>query len=357
MPLMFQVRPEMLTAYGNVVDVHHTYAETARSYVEKNTHLDTAALSLLDKLYQSHQKIVNDVTTSLGQLRAVSLNSGAELRRAAIWYVENENEHVRRLDDSYGRVTVSRAKEPRTTDEITEAEQPENKLAPPTIPDEYPDFTSLFSKISDRLSPSWYVAQVLEILHLTNPADDLAKMIVGDWKAYARCASTWHNLAGFYGAVAHNIEVGNAELDRSWQGNAADACYDYFSKLAAKLRTIESKLENLGHRYTAVAIGVWKLANSLAGLITGIQDDAVWIALEIAAGDATFETGVGPAALWSLAGVQCARLIEKYNKTVEGFTGLANLVEDAVAWFAAAANQVDPLAGERLPGHYDHPEV
>ncbi|HVV21431.1 MAG TPA: hypothetical protein VHF06_18495 [Pseudonocardiaceae bacterium] len=354
----FSVRPEMITAYGNVVTVQCNHAEQAHRYVADNTKIDTSQGSLLDKLYDSHDKIVRQVTAGLDKLADLSRNSGSELKKTAFFYVETDTAQIKRLDRAYGQVNVSRRDEPCTIDEVSERQNPESRLSPPTIPDGFYDPFSLYDDLKSIASLSAQIEHVLQLLGVKNPAGELADLIVGDWQAYAKCGSVWRSIGEFYAAVGDNIEWGVAELDVSWNGNAADRAYGYFSGFAKTLLEQQAPMNTIASRYMQVAKGVYDLADDVKGAITGIIDNAFWAAMEIAAGGESVETVVGPAVLWSVAFFQCKRVVDEFDKATKGLDDLRKFVTTTAAWFDLFANNIDQVSKYPLPAHaYDHPSV
>jgi hypothetical protein len=122
------------------------------------------------------------------------------------------------------------------------------------------------------------------------------------------------NLAEFLQQLGINIQQGIDELDVSWDGNASDAAYQYFSELAADISAQRLPLHDIGENYHEAAIGAWELSNQLGNILQALADWAIIAGVSAAAGTATAGTGVGAIFGYGLTALAVARMLERINE-------------------------------------------
>ena len=63
-----------------------------------------------------------------------------------------------------------------------------------------------FNVVSDFLSPTWWLNQVLKDTINCNPLEFATHHIIGDWEGFARCAMVWDDL----GMVGYSRDAASA---------------------------------------------------------------------------------------------------------------------------------------------------
>jgi hypothetical protein len=123
---------------------------------------------------------------------------------------------------------------------------------------------------------------------------------------HRRCHREWDAIWKFGDAMEHladclqdrgiNIQQGAIDLDGEWDGNAADAAYQYFSRLAASVSGQQLDLRQIQQDYHKAALGAWQLSNQLGNILQAIADKFLIAGIAAAAGTVTAETGIGAVA-------------------------------------------------------------
>jgi len=208
--------------------------------------------------------------------------------------------------------------------------------APPAlIADGYVNLTQAL----DYASPSAWLNAAITGMTGCDVLATLVRPISGDWERIGRYGNAIGHLAQCLGQMAVQVETHAVTLSQGWQGNAADAAYVYFSDTATGLSRHAAVLQGADRQYTQLALGAWHLSQQLQGLLQSICDQAVVVLIEMAAGTALIETGVGALAGYALAALQIAnivRTIAKASVLIQtahalvdvGFAGLTGLLKD-----------------------------
>ncbi|GAA2754891.1 hypothetical protein [Actinopolymorpha rutila] len=172
---------------------------------------------------------------------------------------------------------------------------PQENLVHPSGINGYP--RTLLDSIDEVLALTSPSAWILELVYGTigtDPFQEVAARLAGDWKCFADCVDLWRMLGDAYGAVATNLRRGNSLLDATWDGNAADAAFDYFRELTTYLDSLDRALKAGSEAYERLALLVWYGSKGLGELLQTLIDFALCAATAVAAGAATATTGVGP---------------------------------------------------------------
>ena len=209
------------------------------------------------------------------------------------------------------------------------------------------------------VSPSAWVAKLIESLTGVDPISWVTQWIAGDWESLWKFGDAMGNLAQFMQELGIEIQKGILTLDESWDGNASDAAYMYFSNLASAVSCQQTPMYNANDSYHLAATGTWQLANQLGNLIQAIADEAILAGISVAASTALASTGVG--IVGSVAGYAGAtllvtRILQKINAVSKiinnggtALLGAFGVAIDAAARSAYISDVRLPSAGFTLP--------
>ena len=148
----------------------------------------------------------------------------------------------------------------------------------------------------------------------------------GDWEALSKFGSAVDNLAQAMQQLGMNVQEGMLKLDPTWEGNANDAAFMYFSELAAAISGQQLTLHQCQQGYANAAKGAWQLANQLGNLLQALGDRALLAMISAAAGTATAETGIGAVAGYGIA----ALLVRDMIKIINDASTIANTVGSVI---------------------------
>ncbi|MET9018807.1 hypothetical protein ABZV93_02365 [Actinopolymorpha sp. NPDC004070] len=186
---------------------------------------------------------------------------------------------------------------------------PQENLVHPSGINGYP--ATLLDAVDDVMALTSPSAWILELVYGTlgtDPFQEVAARLAGDWKCFADCVDLWHMLGDAYGAVATNLRRGNALLDATWDGNAADAAFAYFRDLTTYLDSLDRALKVGSEEYERLALLVWYGAKGLGELLQTLVDFALCAATALAAGGATAATGIGPVVAAAVAAAALTKI-------------------------------------------------
>jgi hypothetical protein len=215
------------------------------------------------------------------------------------------------------------------------------------------------SQISDWLSPSVWVLETIELATRVDPLEEALSWFGGDWKSYAKCGEAWANTGALARDIARNLKAGSAELDTSWNGNAADAAYVYFDELAKTTAALESDLKDLSTCYAEAAMAVSTGLDLVKGLLTELADQSIIADAELAAGSLFAETGVGAIMGYGAAALEIAEMARTWGRMTEAYEAAEDSVRTAVAGAGLVCGRIG-VALQSLPepgASYDNPAV
>lgn len=189
--------------------------------------------------------------------------------------------------------------------------------------------------------------------------DKAKEYFAGDWEAYAKCGEVWENLGKMCADISKNLNAGNRELDATWDGNAADAAFNYFKAMADRCDELQSDLSALSTQYGIVSHGVWSTAEAVGAILGQIGDAAATAAISAAAGTLTSWTGWGAAVGYGLAAVEILRIIDLWGDATKTINNAQLIVNGAMGVTESVGGE---LAGKfrdfQLPGNaYDNAVV
>src|SRR6266511_9265 len=209
------------------------------------------------------------------------------------------------------------------------------------------------------VSPSAWVCKLIEEFAGTDPIGWITQWLAGDWEAIWKFGDAMGNLARFMQELGIEIQQGMLTLDQSWDGNASDAAYMYFSNLAAAISSQQTPLLDSGTSYHLAATGAWQFANQLGNLVQALADEAIIAGIMIGASTAAAGTGVGAAAAiggYAGSALFVARILDKVKKISQiintggtAVLGTFGLAIDATAQVGHISNVPLPATGFSLP--------
>ncbi|MBW6432729.1 hypothetical protein KZ829_03110 [Actinoplanes hulinensis] len=191
---------------------------------------------------------------------------------------------------------------------------PGANLVPPGLPDE--SLSNGFLNPIDLLnyaSPTAWINKGIEAATGFDVIGSFMEAVSGDWEAVWKFGEAMGHLADCMAELGINVQQGMLQVDDSWDGNAADAAYLYFSNLAAGISGSQHDFRQIEDDYQKAALGAWQLASQLGNILQAIVD-AWLIGLAAAgAGAALSATGAGAVAGYAVAGVQAVRIAKLIN--------------------------------------------
>ncbi|MGW0229717.1 hypothetical protein ACWDWO_15505 [Actinopolymorpha singaporensis] len=176
--------------------------------------------------------------------------------------------------------------------EFTDVVDPQESLVHPSGITGYPEtLLDAIDEVMALTSPSAWILELVYGTLGTDPFQEVAARLAGDWKCFADCVDLWRMLGDAYRAVATNLRRGNSLLDATWDGNAGDAAFVYFRELITYLDSLDRALKAGSEEYERLALLVWYGSKGLGELLQTLIDFALCAAIALAAGAAT---GAGP---------------------------------------------------------------
>ncbi|GAA3393342.1 hypothetical protein [Cryptosporangium minutisporangium] len=211
---------------------------------------------------------------------------------------------------------------------------------------------------ADSLSLTHWLNQSIEAMTGHNVLDELLEPFAGDWEAIATFGLALSNLARAMQDLGINVQQTTVRLDPSWDGNAADAAYRYFSGLAAETSGTQFPLDDAAVQYEDLSKGMWALLDTMTGLLKQLIDKALIAAIAAAAGTALLETVVAPVIGYGVAALQVIQMLELLNRCLVLATSANALIFGFIGLVTTTSNRVSGLKGVQLPaGGYQHPAL
>lgn len=197
---------------------------------------------VMSGLVDAHEAAVARMSDSIHQGFNALEASGRELGITAEFYQNHDQQSAARLDgahpasprptiespDSYRPPHLEGRAGPFATGPGTDVVDPLVFLKPPGKPHEFTDPVKLFNVVSDLISPSWWLNEIINDTIGANPLKTVTDWFVGDWEGFTRCAMVWDDLSKAVGAIGENVKSGLTWLAADWYGNSADGAVHYF---------------------------------------------------------------------------------------------------------------------------------
>jgi uncharacterized protein YukE len=232
---------------------------------------------------------------------------------------------------------------------------PAAELVEPLPKELVPDLVNQLLSFPDLISPTHWMLWAIETVCGVNPAKWAAEQLVGDWQSISTAGSALANLANFNGALMKALDEGSDRMLGDWQGNAAQACNQYFDGLSAALREQMAALDAVAEQFHRVAQGINTTASLMASLLEMLADALLALALEAAAGAASTPTVVGPVLAGAAAAFTLTKAMGVWGEIINAHSKAWMLVQ---LFFGTCAGYLGALKGmENVPlpaGAYDH---
>ncbi|GID98017.1 hypothetical protein ACFQFC_15820 [Amorphoplanes digitatis] len=223
-------------------------------------------------------------------------------------------------------------------------------LVAPGEPDE--SVTNGFTNpldVFNYVSPSAWVNDLIETTTGIDIFGYATDALTGEWVALYKFGDAMASLAQTMQQIGIDIQSGVIKVDQTWDGNASDAAYNYFSTLAATVSGQQAALNAATKGYHDAARGAWQLSNQLGNLLQAIADEAIIMGIAAAAGTVTAETGVGAVAGYGVAAYQAIQIIKLVNKASQIINTAGTVILAAFGGGMAFAGQGGDLSAVPLP--------
>ncbi|MFE1952477.1 hypothetical protein ACFW9D_18685, partial [Streptomyces sp. NPDC059524] len=295
-----------LTGFATLVHRASEDFKTARTYLSRHTSIEFAiAATAWDLAYGDHAQQVRAAEDVLTRFETILDASHRELDKTAGWYESVDLKEAQKLDATYpaprkGPVPRQRPSGSTTFKDVCDALE---HLKPAGGADgwfashrhefDFAPVNKTVGTLFDLGSPSALVNEGLKLAFDVDVLGTVSNWLAGDWQNYVACADAWDCLGNFCDAAAKNIRHGNEVLGLTWRGNAADAAWKYFERMANTLESAGDTFHALREHYTGIAKIVFSFADLAKGIVASICDRAAEAAIAAAASPAIATTGVG----------------------------------------------------------------
>lgn len=211
--------------------------------------------------------------------------------------------------------------------------------------------------LGNAYSLGYYVNLIISLTG-TDPVEKVQNYFGGDWEELLKAAKSVENLANFNTAYSDAITETMKTVESSWDGNAASAADDYFSKLTAAIDAQVDPLTKISDTIATFAWAAYGVSQEVQTLLQEILDLAVYYMVMFAASIGA--AAAGPVAVIGFEAAKAAIAASMVVKTVK----MAKVLGGAVTTAAAAVGAVYGLMGSAMEfdlpsvgGTYDHPGV
>ncbi|MDI6098178.1 hypothetical protein QLQ12_06120 [Actinoplanes sp. NEAU-A12] len=193
-------------------------------------------------------------------------------------------------------------------------QDPNAFLTPPTEPDE--SWTNGFidpAFLFNYVSPTSWINELINSVTGKDVLGTITESIAGDWSKIWAFGDAMTNVGRWSEQVAVNVQQEILKLDSSWDGNANDAAYNYFTNLAVEISDLRFALTEIGESYRTAAKGAWGLATQMGNMLQALCDMAIAFCLVVAGSALTTSVGVGFAG-YGVAGLMAAEMMAIASK-------------------------------------------
>ncbi|MFI0242360.1 hypothetical protein [Streptomyces sp. NPDC016845] len=338
------VKSHDLVGYAGLVRRAGEDCGTVRAYLDRSTTIESSFIGKLwNQALGDHTGRVREARDLLCHFDTILSASAGELKKTAAWYDAVDLEQARKLDATYPGVRPSPVPRPRPSVGTTfrDIHDVTDRLKAPGGADgwlrghlselEFAPANKIAGTLLDFGSVSALANEGIKFAFGQDIIGNVTNWVAGDWQNYAACADAWNCLGEASAALAANIRHGNAVLDLTWNGNAADAAWKQFESLAKKLEATHDAFHDLRDRYLHVAKLVFSFAETVKGGIAEICDWAIQVAVAAAASTAVAFSGVGIAGSFvgaAYAAERVTAMVERYrelSKQYDRIMGAVNL--------------------------------
>lgn len=235
---------------------------------------------------------------------------------------------------------------------------PAAELTEPVATEPIPEPVDTIVHVGDLISLGHWALVALDAMGGPNLPEEIGTWFAGDWSGVAKAADALAKLGRFCVVAADGIRHELADLTGTWEGRAADAAENYFTKVASALAAQEANFADVADQYERTAFGVKELANVIGSLVESLADYAITAGVALAAGAITSWTGAGPVLAGGVgAGYAIYQGAKIVKRILELRAKLWTLVEAVLGLVAASLGAIKGFTAEALPGAYNHAEV
>ncbi|MET8256471.1 hypothetical protein [Micromonospora sp. NPDC005205] len=203
--------------------------------------------------------------------------------------------------------------------------------------------------ILDAISISHWINQIIKDVAGYDVIGTITNVFVGDWESFYKAGDAYGNLGQSLQALGQNVSLISSQLDQQWDGQAADAAFNYFRQLGTAAVEQNVVLAQIEEQYHEAGRAIWLLADMIGGLIKLMIDKAIIIGVSAAAGTALIETGVGAVAGYGIATWQAIELVKKVNDAALKIQTGGTLILGFFSFMKTLAEQGGNLSQVPLP--------
>jgi hypothetical protein len=164
-------------------------------------------------------------------------------------------------------------------------------------------------KVLDQLRPSVWLLDIVKSLTGVDVMQELVAPFVGQWGKVNAYGKALTNVSRCLQAVSANVSTISAEVDKNWQGMAADAARIHLASVGAWLHSDSQTQADFGMRYRELATAMQCGQLVAEVILKAVIDTAIEIAVWAAAGTATSQSRVGFVAGYGMATYKTAHLV------------------------------------------------
>lgn len=203
--------------------------------------------------------------------------------------------------------------------------------------------------VFNYISPSAWINDLIEKTTGVDIFGYATDAFTGEWAALYKFGDAMANVARTMQQIGIDIQTGALKADQTWDGNASDAAFNYFTTLAATVSGQQAALTAAAQGYHEAARGAWQLSNQLGNVLQAIVDEAILMGIAAAVGTATIETGVGAVVGYGMAAYQGVQILKLVNKASQIINTAGTVIMAAFGGGMAFAGQGGDLSAVPLP--------
>ncbi|MET4612345.1 uncharacterized protein YukE [Rhodococcus sp. PvR044] len=235
---------------------------------------------------------------------------------------------------------------------------PIEHLKDPASMDPVPDLVENILGASQYISVSYWLGQAAALATGTNPWEWVAEQFAGDWEAVNKAGQALSNLDEFNRSYAAAVRIGMEGVDHSWDGHAADAAAEYFSRFSGSVNGQAHVIGEIGDQLKMMSTGMYETAQAIKGLWEFLLDLLIAAALEMAAAAATGVTVIGPVLAGAAAVATIAKAMGVWGEVLTLHSNTWNAAQGTIGVIAGSLGGLQDLEANVLPTRsYDHPGV
>ena len=346
-------------------------------HIRENAALAPRGEGMILTLMGLHEKAYPWGQQAARQMSTLSNGVGSGVAAAAKMYRHTDHDAAAELDGSYAPVQLPEmmTKRPGVPPWFV---GPVGAIPPPSkFPDsrnvegvlnqslvfDKPDFSAKFNWLTDTLSPSAVVRNIVQALFHKDIFEWFLKDISGDWDGLYNCGTRFFQAADAVRALSGNMLNHASRLPTVWGGNAADACELYMLQLDTATNSQAAMYEHYGSAYHEAANGAWAQFELAGTFLSDALDALVAVGVAIGAAGVTSETVIGAIGGSAVAGFYAWRAWKMYRDCTEIMDSTQKLLDRIVKSGDAIRSGGKLLLAKRpdvlpFPGApYHHPGV